>query len=103
MLFDLALEIREKVGIRVEFVNMSGGIGIPYKPDQKKVDLAYVGDEIRKKYRAKIRNSGLHPVSIFTECGQGHHRTGRVPGRLGCFTRRRSTRPTSALTRAWRI
>ena len=70
MLFDLALEIQEKVGIRVEFVNMSGGIGIPYKPDQKKVDLAYVGDEIRKKYDAKIRNSGLHPVSIFTECGR---------------------------------
>jgi len=70
MLFDLALEIQEKVGIRVEFVNMSGGIGIPYKPDQKKVDLGYVGDEIRKKYQAKIRNSGLHSVSIFTECGR---------------------------------
>ena len=49
---------------------MSGGIGIPYRPEQKKVDLAYVGDEIRKKYQAKIRNSGLHPVSIFTECGR---------------------------------
>jgi len=70
MLFDLALEIRDKVGIRVEFINMSGGIGIPYKPDQKKVDLAYVGDEIRKKYRDEIRNSGLHPISIFTECGR---------------------------------
>jgi diaminopimelate decarboxylase len=70
MLFDLALEIKEKVGIRVEFVNMSGGIGIPYKPEQKKVDLAYVGDGIRKEYDAKIRNSGLHPVSIFTECGR---------------------------------
>jgi diaminopimelate decarboxylase len=70
MLFDLALEIQKKVGIRVEFVNMSGGVGIPYKPDQKKVNLAYVGDEIRKKYQAKIRNSGLHPASIFTECGR---------------------------------
>jgi diaminopimelate decarboxylase len=70
MLFDLALEIRDKVGIRVEFVNMSGGVGIPYKPEQKKVDLAYVGDEIRKKYQTKIHNSGLHPVAIFTECGR---------------------------------
>ncbi|MBN2098001.1 MAG: diaminopimelate decarboxylase [Dehalococcoidia bacterium] len=70
MLFDLALEIQEKIGIRVEFVNMSGGVGIPYKPDQKKVDLAYVGEEICKRYEAKIRNSGLHPVSIFTECGR---------------------------------
>jgi diaminopimelate decarboxylase len=70
MLFDLALEIRDKVGIRMEFVNMSGGIGIPYKPEQKKVDLTYVGDEIWKKYQTKIWNSGLHPVSIFTECGR---------------------------------
>jgi diaminopimelate decarboxylase len=70
MLFDLALEIKGKAGIRVEFVNMSGGVGIPYKPEQKKVDLAYVGDEIRKKYQAKIQNGGLHPLSIFTECGR---------------------------------
>ena len=70
MLFDLALEIEMKVGIRVEFVNISGGMGIPYKPEQQRVNLAYVGDEIRKKYQAKIRNSRLHPVSIFTECGR---------------------------------
>ncbi len=70
MLFDLALEIQDKAGIRIEFVNMSGGVGIPYRPEQKKVDLAYVGDEIRERYQARIRNSGLHPVAIFTECGR---------------------------------
>ncbi len=70
MLFDLALEIQEKLGLRVEFVNISGGIGIPYRPEQEKVDLARVGDGIREKYEAKIRKGGLHPVSIFTECGR---------------------------------
>jgi diaminopimelate decarboxylase len=70
MLFDLALEVNEKLRIRLGFVNISGGIGIPYKPDQKKVNLEYVGEGIRKKYEEKIRNNGLHPMSIFMECGR---------------------------------
>ena len=70
MLFDLALEIKDKLRIRIGFVNISGGIGIPYKPDQKKVNLAYVGEGIRKKYEEKIRKNGLHPLSIFMECGR---------------------------------
>ncbi|MDP1991376.1 MAG: hypothetical protein Q8K00_10160, partial [Syntrophales bacterium] len=70
MLFDLALEIKDKLRIRTGFVNISGGIGIPYQPDQKKVNLAYVGDGIRKKYQGKIRKNGLHPLSFFMECGR---------------------------------
>jgi diaminopimelate decarboxylase len=70
MLFDLALEIKEKLQIRIEFVNISGGIGIPYQPDQEKVDLKYIGDEIRKKYQEKIERNGLHPISFFMECGR---------------------------------
>jgi diaminopimelate decarboxylase len=70
MLFDLALEINDRLKIRLEFVNISGGIGIPYKPEQKKVDLAYVGEGIRKKYQEKIPPKGLHPLSIFMECGR---------------------------------
>jgi len=70
MLFDLAFEIKEKLRIRVGFVNISGGIGIPYTPDQKKVNLAYVGEGIRKKYQEKIRKNGLHPLSFFMECGR---------------------------------
>ena len=70
MLFDLALEIRDRLQIRLEFVNMSGGIGIPYKPEQKKVDLAYVGAEIRKIYQEKIVGNNLHPLSIYMECGR---------------------------------
>ncbi|OHE27282.1 MAG: diaminopimelate decarboxylase [Syntrophus sp. RIFOXYC2_FULL_54_9] len=70
MLFDLALEIKAKLRILTGFVNISGGIGIPYQPDQKKVNLAYVGEGIRKKYQEKIRKNGLHPLSVFMECGR---------------------------------
>jgi diaminopimelate decarboxylase len=70
MLFDLAIEIKERLDIRLDFVNISGGIGIPYKPDQEKVNLAYVGDGIREKYQEKIREIGLHPMSLFMECGR---------------------------------
>jgi diaminopimelate decarboxylase len=70
MLFDLAIEIMERLDTRLDFVNISGGIGIPYKPEQEKVSFAYVGEEIRKKYQEKIRKNGLHPMSIFMECGR---------------------------------
>ena len=70
MLFDLALGIKDKLRIRVGFVNISGGIGIPYTPDQKKGSFAYVGEGIRKKYQEKIRKNGLHPLSFFIECGR---------------------------------
>lgn len=70
MLFDLALEIEDKLKIRLTFVNLSGGIGIPYQPDQTKVDLSYIGEEIRKKYMEKIHKNGLHPMSVFMECGR---------------------------------
>jgi diaminopimelate decarboxylase len=70
MLFDLALEIRERLGIRLEFVNLGGGIGIPYRPDQSPVDLEYLGAGIKKAYDERIRNSALHPLSIFMENGR---------------------------------
>ncbi len=70
MLFDLALEVMSKLGIRLEFINISGGIGIPYKPDEKKVDLEYVGNKIHEKYDEKIKDTDLDPLSLFMECGR---------------------------------
>jgi diaminopimelate decarboxylase len=70
MLFELGLEIRDRLQISLSFVNLSGGIGIPYKPEQEKVDLDYVGEEIRKKYQGKIAGTGLHPLAIYMECGR---------------------------------
>ena len=70
ILFDLVAEISEKVGIRFEFVNLGGGIGTPYKPEQKEVDLEYVSEGIRKAYDKKIKAKSLDPLRIVMECGR---------------------------------
>lgn len=70
MLFDMAIELKNEIGIRLEFVNLSGGIGIPYKPEQTAVDLNYVGEGIKKIYDDKIVSNDLHPLKIFMECGR---------------------------------
>ena len=70
MLFELAIELMEKADIRIEFVNMGGGIGIPYKPEEKEVDLYYVSDGIKKIYEEMIIPAGLDPLKIVFECGR---------------------------------
>jgi diaminopimelate decarboxylase len=70
MLFDLAAEIADQVGVRFEFVNLGGGIGIPYRPEQHPVDLQTVSDGIRAAYAKKIAARGLAPLKIFMECGR---------------------------------
>src|SRR5208283_617358 len=70
MMFALSQELLEKVGIKVEFVNISGGVGIPYKPDETAVDLGRVSEGIRSVYDSLIRPSGLHPLALFTEMGR---------------------------------
>ncbi len=70
ILFDLALEIADKARVRFEFVNIGGGIGIPYNPEDKPVDMAYVSEGIRKLYDRKIKDSGLYPMRVIMECGR---------------------------------
>jgi len=70
MMFDLIVDIHKEVGISFEFVNLGGGIGIPYKPEQQAVDLFYVGQGIKKAYEDKIIANGLHPLRIAMECGR---------------------------------
>lgn len=70
MLFDLALEVQKKLGIKLEFVNLGGGYGIPYKPEQEAIDLNYVSRGIKKAYDDKIVKNNLHPLRIVMECGR---------------------------------
>jgi len=70
MMFDLIVDIHKEVGIKFEFVNLGGGIGIPYKPEQQAVDLQYVGQGIKKVYEDKIIANDLHPLRIAMECGR---------------------------------
>lgn len=70
MMFDLAIEIKNITGVAVEFINLGGGIGIPYKPEQQAVDLELVGREIKRIYEEKIVPNGLHPLKLAMECGR---------------------------------
>lgn len=70
MLFELVGEIYQKFGIKIEFVNMGGGIGIPYKPEQEAVDFDYISGEIEKLYQEMIVEKNLAPVKIIFECGR---------------------------------
>lgn len=70
IVFDLAVEVKEKTGVRIEFVDLGGGIGIPYKEEQKKVDLEYVAKKIRLLYDSVVVPAGLDPLAICFECGR---------------------------------
>ena len=70
ILFKLIAEVSEKTGIHIEFANMGGGIGIPYKPEQKPVDLEYVSAGIKNLYDKMIVGNGLAPLKIFFESGR---------------------------------
>lgn len=69
MLFDLVVELNRE-GIRIEFVNLGGGIGIPYRPEQTAVDLPKLGESIKGAYERTIKGAGLDPLRITMECGR---------------------------------
>lgn len=70
ILFRLIMEVSKKTGIHIGFANLGGGIGIPYKPGQKAVDLEYVSAGIKKLYDKMIVANGLAPLRIFFESGR---------------------------------
>ncbi|MDR0403919.1 MAG: diaminopimelate decarboxylase [Treponema sp.] len=70
LLFELALEIFDKTGLRLEFVNLGGGLGIPYRPEQDAVDWEDLAAGIRQAYDDLIAGSPLDPLSIHTEYGR---------------------------------
>lgn len=70
MLFDIVHEVHEKLGVRISFVNLGGGVGIPYRPEEQPVDLVYVGEGIRDAYQKMITDKGLGPLDIAMECGR---------------------------------
>ena len=70
LLFDLAVELKRELGISLDFVNIGGGIGIPYRPEQKPVDLAAVGSGIEKEFNETIVPAGLGNLKIYMECGR---------------------------------
>jgi diaminopimelate decarboxylase len=70
MLFELAVEIKNKTGISLEFVNLGGGVGIPYKPEQDAVDYKALADGIKLEYDKILKPAGLDSMNIHTEWGR---------------------------------
>ncbi|MEN6417630.1 MAG: diaminopimelate decarboxylase, partial [Clostridiaceae bacterium] len=68
-LFKTAVELYEETGAVVTMINLSGGIGIPYRPYEKETDIRYVGEEVQREYERIVKPSGLE-ISIFTELGR---------------------------------
>ena len=68
-LFKIAVELAEETGAQVSFINLSGGIGIPYRPYEKETDIRYIGEEVQREYERVVEPSGLK-ISIFTELGR---------------------------------
>lgn len=70
ILFDIILEVHEKLGIKIEFINMGGGFGIPYTSEQVAIDYESLAKGIKEAYEEKIVKKGLGEISIFMECGR---------------------------------
>ncbi len=69
-LFETAVKLKEEVGVSVKFINLSGGIGIPYRPDQEPNDIRAIGEGVRKVYEEVLVPAGLGDVAIYTELGR---------------------------------
>ena len=70
IMFELAVEIKNRLGINLEFVNLGGGFGIPYKPEDKPVDYKAIGEGIFELYEKIIVPAGLEKIRIATESGR---------------------------------
>ncbi|MGN0299662.1 MAG: diaminopimelate decarboxylase [Lachnospiraceae bacterium] len=70
ILFELAVELSKECGVHIAFINLSGGVGIPYRPDQKKNDIMVIGEGVRQAYEEILVPAGMDDVAIFTEMGR---------------------------------
>lgn len=70
ILFELAVELNRETGAHITFINLSGGIGIPYLPDQPENDINIIGDGVRMAFERILEPAGMGDVSIFTELGR---------------------------------
>ena len=70
LLFETIVEISKELDIRFDFVNLGGGIGIPYRPDQEPVPYDVIAKGVKEEYDAMIRANGLDPLKIYLECGR---------------------------------
>lgn len=70
LLFKTVVELKEETGAKIAFINLSGGVGIPYRPEQQPVDIYAIGQEIKKAFEEILVPAGLGDIAIYTELGR---------------------------------
>lgn len=70
VLFEVAVKLQKETGAHIKFINLSGGIGIPYRPDQEPNDIKVIGEGVRKVYEEVLVPAGMGDVAIYTELGR---------------------------------
>ena len=70
ILFRLAVELKEETGCRIGYINLSGGIGIPYRPEEEANDIALIGQGVRQKYEEILLPAGMADVKLCGELGR---------------------------------
>lgn len=70
ILFELAVELRNETGADIKFINLSGGVGIPYRPEQSENDIAIIGEGVRKAFEDVLVPAGMGDIEIYTELGR---------------------------------
>ena len=69
-LFEVAVRLKEEIGVDIAFINLSGGVGIPYTPEQEPNDIRVIGEGVRKVYEEVLVPAGMGDVAIYTEMGR---------------------------------
>lgn len=69
-LFELAVRLKEETGVHISFINLSGGVGIPYRPEEEGADIMKIGEGVRRVYEHVLVPHGMGDVRIFTEMGR---------------------------------
>ena len=70
VLFEQAVKLQKETGVHIKFINLSGGIGIPYTPDQEPNDIRVIGEGVRRVYEEVLVPAGMGDVAIYTELGR---------------------------------
>ena len=79
ILFELAVKLKKETGVHIGFINLSGGIGIPYRPEEEANDIHLIGEGVRKAYEEILLPADMGDVAIFTELGR------YITGPFGCL------------------
>ena len=69
-IFELAVKLEKETGADIKFINLSGGVGIPYRPDQEPNDIMAIGEGVRKVYEEILKPEGMDDIAIYTEMGR---------------------------------